>query len=78
VGSLNIHAETEDFSVNAALAHALEARGRDAAGFPNGLATMWFFLTENRVEADRIVRDRLVPAVQRAANPFFQDETLTN
>ena len=43
----------------------LAAEGRDAATFPNVLATMWFHITDDPVEADRLVRDRLVPAVHR-------------
>jgi alkanesulfonate monooxygenase SsuD/methylene tetrahydromethanopterin reductase-like flavin-dependent oxidoreductase (luciferase family) len=39
--------------------------GRDAAGFPNALATMWFHITDDAGEADRMVRERLVPAVNR-------------
>lgn len=43
----------------------LADEGRDAAAFPNALATMWFHITDDPVEADRVVRDRLVPAVHR-------------
>jgi alkanesulfonate monooxygenase SsuD/methylene tetrahydromethanopterin reductase-like flavin-dependent oxidoreductase (luciferase family) len=43
----------------------LADEGRDAAAFPNALATMWFHITDDRVEADRIVTDRLVPAIGR-------------
>jgi alkanesulfonate monooxygenase SsuD/methylene tetrahydromethanopterin reductase-like flavin-dependent oxidoreductase (luciferase family) len=43
----------------------LADEGRDAATFPNALATMWFHITDDPVEADRVVRDRLVPAVHR-------------
>jgi alkanesulfonate monooxygenase SsuD/methylene tetrahydromethanopterin reductase-like flavin-dependent oxidoreductase (luciferase family) len=43
----------------------LQAVGRDAASFPNGLATMWCYVTDDRAEADRIMRERLVPVVNR-------------
>jgi alkanesulfonate monooxygenase SsuD/methylene tetrahydromethanopterin reductase-like flavin-dependent oxidoreductase (luciferase family) len=43
----------------------LADEGRDAATFPNALATMWFHITDDREEADRVVRDRLVPAIHR-------------
>jgi alkanesulfonate monooxygenase SsuD/methylene tetrahydromethanopterin reductase-like flavin-dependent oxidoreductase (luciferase family) len=43
----------------------LVGRGKDPDAFPNALATMWFYVTENRSEADAIFRDRLVPTVNR-------------
>ena len=43
----------------------LADEGRDAAAFPNALATMWFHITDDRDEADRIMRERLVPAIHR-------------
>lgn len=39
--------------------------GRDAAAFPNALATMWCYITESRSEADEIVRTRLAPTIHR-------------
>ena len=39
--------------------------GRDAAGFPNALATMWCYITESRSEADEILRTRLAPTIHR-------------
>jgi alkanesulfonate monooxygenase SsuD/methylene tetrahydromethanopterin reductase-like flavin-dependent oxidoreductase (luciferase family) len=51
----------------ARLGEHLRARGRESDEFPNGLATMWFFITEDRTEADRIFRERLVPAIHRPA-----------
>lgn len=38
---------------------------RNAVTFPNGLATMWFYITEDRAEARRILQQRLVPAINR-------------
>jgi alkanesulfonate monooxygenase SsuD/methylene tetrahydromethanopterin reductase-like flavin-dependent oxidoreductase (luciferase family) len=43
----------------------LSAHGKDPDTFPNGLATMWFYVTEDRTEVDRIFRERLVPAIHR-------------
>ncbi len=43
----------------------LADEGKDAATFPNALATMWFHITDDPVEADRVMRDRVVPAVHR-------------
>ena len=43
----------------------LLAQGREPDTFPNGLATMWFYVTEDRTEADRIFRERLAPAIHR-------------
>ena len=39
--------------------------GKNRDAFPNGLATMWFHITEDRAEADRVVRQRLMPAIHR-------------
>jgi alkanesulfonate monooxygenase SsuD/methylene tetrahydromethanopterin reductase-like flavin-dependent oxidoreductase (luciferase family) len=48
-----------------ALAQALADRGRKAAGFPNALATMWTWLSEDRAEADRVLGDVLAPLLRR-------------
>jgi len=39
--------------------------GKNRDAFPNGLATMWFHITVDRAEADRVVRQRLMPAIHR-------------
>src|SRR5215467_812195 len=39
--------------------------GKDAQTFPNSLATMWFYITEDRAEADAILRQRVLPTVNR-------------
>src|SRR3954447_12401608 len=49
----------------ARLAGALEAEGRSSDRFPNGLATMWTWITEDRVEAERMLRDVLSPLLRR-------------
>jgi alkanesulfonate monooxygenase SsuD/methylene tetrahydromethanopterin reductase-like flavin-dependent oxidoreductase (luciferase family) len=48
-----------------ALAQALEDRGRDANGFPNALATMWTWVSNDRAEADRVLADVLAPVLGR-------------
>ena len=48
-----------------ALAEALEARGRAAEGFPNAIATMWTWVSDDRAEADRVLADVLAPALRR-------------
>jgi alkanesulfonate monooxygenase SsuD/methylene tetrahydromethanopterin reductase-like flavin-dependent oxidoreductase (luciferase family) len=49
----------------AALARALDDRGRAADGFPNALSTMWTWITEDRAEADRVLADVLAPLLRR-------------
>jgi len=43
----------------------LREHGKDAHEFRNGLATMWFYITEDHAEADRILEQRLVPVINR-------------
>jgi alkanesulfonate monooxygenase SsuD/methylene tetrahydromethanopterin reductase-like flavin-dependent oxidoreductase (luciferase family) len=47
------------------LREQLAVRGRDPDHFPNALATMWFHLTEDRAEADRVLRERVIPTIHR-------------
>jgi alkanesulfonate monooxygenase SsuD/methylene tetrahydromethanopterin reductase-like flavin-dependent oxidoreductase (luciferase family) len=47
------------------LAVKLSERGRDPTGFPNGLVTMWTWVTEDRPEADRMLDDVLGPLLRR-------------
>ena len=46
------------------------AAGRTALaeGFPTALATMWTWITEDRAEADRVLRDVLAPFLRRDAD----------
>jgi alkanesulfonate monooxygenase SsuD/methylene tetrahydromethanopterin reductase-like flavin-dependent oxidoreductase (luciferase family) len=56
----------EQFSgARTALAHALEDRGRNADGFPNALATMWTWVSNDRADADRVLADVLAPVLKR-------------
>jgi alkanesulfonate monooxygenase SsuD/methylene tetrahydromethanopterin reductase-like flavin-dependent oxidoreductase (luciferase family) len=43
----------------------LRDQGKDPDRFPNTLATMWFHITEDAAEAERILRGRLAPAIHR-------------
>ena len=52
-------------SARTRLAELLEQRGRGAAAFPNALATMWTWVTEDRAEGDRVLREVLAPVLRR-------------
>ena len=43
----------------------LAARGRDIAPFPNGIATMWCYVTEDRARAEAMLADVLAPMLNR-------------
>jgi alkanesulfonate monooxygenase SsuD/methylene tetrahydromethanopterin reductase-like flavin-dependent oxidoreductase (luciferase family) len=47
------------------LRELLPEQGKDPDRFPNALATMWFHVTDDRSEADRVMRERLLPTVNR-------------
>ncbi|MBD0283052.1 MAG: LLM class flavin-dependent oxidoreductase [Thermoleophilaceae bacterium] len=47
------------------LTSELPRHGRRANGFPNALATMWTWVTEERAERDRVLRDVLAPLLNR-------------
>jgi alkanesulfonate monooxygenase SsuD/methylene tetrahydromethanopterin reductase-like flavin-dependent oxidoreductase (luciferase family) len=47
------------------LSEQLHAHGRDPDRFPNALATMWTWVTEDPREADRVLRDVLGPMLKR-------------
>jgi alkanesulfonate monooxygenase SsuD/methylene tetrahydromethanopterin reductase-like flavin-dependent oxidoreductase (luciferase family) len=46
----------------------VEAAGRDASSFPNGIATMWSYVTDSSAEAERMLDDVLVPMLNRPAD----------
>ena len=48
-----------------ALSEQLDASGRDSARFPNALATMWTWITEDARDADRALREVLAPMLKR-------------
>jgi probable F420-dependent oxidoreductase len=43
----------------------LVTHGKNPDTFPNALATMWCYITDDRREADRILRERVIPTVHR-------------
>jgi alkanesulfonate monooxygenase SsuD/methylene tetrahydromethanopterin reductase-like flavin-dependent oxidoreductase (luciferase family) len=43
----------------------LRAQGKDPAHFPNAIATMWTYVTEDRAEADALLTDVLAPMLRR-------------
>ena len=47
------------------LAAELSAQGRDPTGFPNGLVTMWSWITPDARDAERALRDVLAPLLRR-------------
>jgi probable F420-dependent oxidoreductase len=49
----------------ASLRLKLAAHGKSPDTFPNALATMWCYITDDRAEADRILRERVIPTVHR-------------
>jgi alkanesulfonate monooxygenase SsuD/methylene tetrahydromethanopterin reductase-like flavin-dependent oxidoreductase (luciferase family) len=56
----------EDFgAARSRLDLELERQGKDPSAFPNALATMWLWITEDRSEAERMLADVLAPAVKR-------------
>jgi alkanesulfonate monooxygenase SsuD/methylene tetrahydromethanopterin reductase-like flavin-dependent oxidoreductase (luciferase family) len=56
----------EEFSqAKSKLDAELERHGKAPADFPNGLATMWLWITGDRAEAERMLADVLGPAVKR-------------
>ena len=47
------------------LAEHLHAVGKDPSRFPNAIATMFFYVTEDRATAERIIKDVLSPTLNR-------------
>jgi alkanesulfonate monooxygenase SsuD/methylene tetrahydromethanopterin reductase-like flavin-dependent oxidoreductase (luciferase family) len=47
------------------LSEQLHAHDRDPGRFPNALATMWTWITEDRRDADRVLREGLGPMLKR-------------
>ena len=50
----------------------LHAAGKDPHRFPNAIATMFFFVTEERAAAGRIVRELLSPTLNRSEEELSQ------
>jgi alkanesulfonate monooxygenase SsuD/methylene tetrahydromethanopterin reductase-like flavin-dependent oxidoreductase (luciferase family) len=49
----------------ARLERALGERGREPRGFPNGLSTMWTWVSGDRGDSDRVLADVLAPVLRR-------------
>jgi alkanesulfonate monooxygenase SsuD/methylene tetrahydromethanopterin reductase-like flavin-dependent oxidoreductase (luciferase family) len=47
------------------LARKLSEQGRDAAGFPNAVVTMWTWISDDRAEVDAKLNGVLAPLLQR-------------
>ena len=47
------------------LSEQLHAHGRDPDRFPNALATMWTWISEDARDADRVLREVLAPMLKR-------------
>ena len=47
------------------LSEQLHAHGKDPDRFPNALATMWTWITEDARDADRVLREVLAPMLRR-------------
>ena len=43
----------------------LVSRWRDPDTFPNALATMWCYITDDQRDAERVLRERVIPTVHR-------------
>ena len=43
----------------------LPIHGKDPDTYPNALATMWFFITDDHAEAERVMRTRVLPTIHR-------------
>ena len=43
----------------------LPGHGKDPRTYPNTLATMWFYITDNHAEADTVMRQRVVSTIHR-------------
>ena len=47
------------------LQELLAAQGKDPSSFPNAIASMWLYITEDEREAERMLKDVLAPAINR-------------
>jgi alkanesulfonate monooxygenase SsuD/methylene tetrahydromethanopterin reductase-like flavin-dependent oxidoreductase (luciferase family) len=54
------------------LSEQLSLAGKAAESFPNGIATMWMYLTEDRSRADQILSTVLGPALNRPIEELRQ------
>ena len=59
-------------SARGRLREHLQAAGKDPNQFPNAIATMFFYVTEKRAAAERIVREVLSPMLNRSEEELSQ------
>jgi alkanesulfonate monooxygenase SsuD/methylene tetrahydromethanopterin reductase-like flavin-dependent oxidoreductase (luciferase family) len=52
-------------AAKSSLGEELAERGRDPDGFPNALATMWMWVTEDGAEASRMLDEVIAPLLRR-------------
>lgn len=52
------------------LSEQLDAHGKDPDRFPNALATMWTWISEDARDADRVLREVLAPMLRRDPDPL--------
>ncbi len=52
------------------LRDTLDHQGRSADSVPNGIATMWTYVTDDQTEADRVLADILAPMLSRPVDPL--------
>jgi alkanesulfonate monooxygenase SsuD/methylene tetrahydromethanopterin reductase-like flavin-dependent oxidoreductase (luciferase family) len=46
----------------------LANQGRNSEAFPNAIATMWFYISEDRARAERVLQERAMVAINRPEN----------
>ena len=59
-------------SARGRLREHLRTAGKDPNWFPNAIATMFFYVTEERAAAGRIVREVLSPTLKRPEEELSQ------
>ena len=54
------------------LQRTLSESGKDPDSFPNAMATMFMYVTEDRTAADRVIREIIQPAINRSEEELRQ------
>jgi alkanesulfonate monooxygenase SsuD/methylene tetrahydromethanopterin reductase-like flavin-dependent oxidoreductase (luciferase family) len=54
------------------LQEPLVKAGKDPSSFPNAIATMWLYITEEDRDAERMLNEVLAPALSRSASELRQ------
>lgn len=50
------------------LQELLKTHGKDPAAFPNAIATMWLYITEDKREEERLLNEVLAPVLKRSVS----------